>query len=105
MRHRATLGYSAKIDSSVLITRIRPVPTRQGGSAAREAYSCPGEAYLPMASRACKVIFMGRMPGPIGRQSLVPEDRNMPNTVSKSALLADVRTILQKGGNSDPAMD
>jgi L-methionine (R)-S-oxide reductase len=29
----------------------------------------------------------------------------MPNTVSKTALLADVRAILQKGGNSDPAMD
>lgn len=29
----------------------------------------------------------------------------MPNTVSRDALLADVRAILQKGGNSDPAMD
>ena len=29
----------------------------------------------------------------------------MPNTVSKDSLLADVRAILQKGGNSDPAMD
>jgi putative methionine-R-sulfoxide reductase with GAF domain len=29
----------------------------------------------------------------------------MPNTISKDSLLADVRTILQKGGNSDPTMD
>lgn len=29
----------------------------------------------------------------------------MPNTVSKDVLLADLRAILQKGGNSDPAMD
>lgn len=29
----------------------------------------------------------------------------MPNTVSKDALLADVRATLQKGGNSDPTMD
>ncbi len=29
----------------------------------------------------------------------------MPNTISKDALLADVRAILQKGGNSDPTMD
>lgn len=29
----------------------------------------------------------------------------MPNTISKDALLAEVRAILQKGGNSDPTMD
>ena len=29
----------------------------------------------------------------------------MANTISKEALLADVRAILLKGGNSDPAMD
>jgi len=29
----------------------------------------------------------------------------MPNTISKDSLLADVRAILQKGGNSDPTMD
>lgn len=29
----------------------------------------------------------------------------MPNTLSKDALLADIRAILQKGGNADPAMD
>jgi signal transduction protein with GAF and PtsI domain len=29
----------------------------------------------------------------------------MPNTISKETLLADIRAVLQKGGNADPAMD
>lgn len=58
-----------------------------------------------MARRARKVIFYLRKPGPQGQAAIVPEDRNMPNTVSKPELIADVRAILQKGGNSDPAMD
>lgn len=29
----------------------------------------------------------------------------MPNTIAKDTLLSDIRAILQKGGNADPAMD
>lgn len=29
----------------------------------------------------------------------------MPNTISRETLLVDIRSILEKGGNADPAMD
>lgn len=29
----------------------------------------------------------------------------MPNTISRDALLGDIRSLLQKGGNADPAME
>ncbi|MEO6094232.1 MAG: GAF domain-containing protein [Fibrobacteria bacterium] len=29
----------------------------------------------------------------------------MPNTISRDTLLAEIRSILEKGGNADPAMD
>lgn len=29
----------------------------------------------------------------------------MPNTISRETLLTEIRTILEKGGNADPAMD
>lgn len=33
------------------------------------------------------------------------EDHYMPNTISRESLLEEIRSILEKGGNADPAMD